>query len=159
LGLVDDDGEENNGGGEILEKTGTHVAAAASPACTNLPNHGELYVKALNSELSEMTMTPDSQSSEITTLLTGSTLVGYVGHVVLAKSLENADTRHVCNMSATCRADMSATWWLSLPFLARHRRHHVGMPTTCPRHAYNTLKESTKISNIDGPDVQQCVDK
>jgi hypothetical protein len=35
-------------------------------------------------------------------------LVGYVGHVVLAKILENADMRHIGNMSAT--------WLLSWPF-------------------------------------------
>ena len=58
-------------------------------------------------------------------------------------------------MSATCRADMSATCGLSQPFLTRHRRHHVGTPTTCRRHAYDTLKVSTKSSNVDGPDFRQ----
>ena len=80
-------------------------------------------------------------------------LVGYVGHVVSAKSLENADTRHVADMSATCRPDMSPTWLLSWPFLTRHRRHHVGMPTTCRRHAHDTLKVSTKMAPTSENDV------
>ena len=56
-------------------------------------------------------------------------------------------------MSAT--GDMLATWGLSWPFLTRHRRHHVGLPTTCPRHAHDTSKEVESISSIDGLDVRQ----
>ena len=82
-------------------------------------------------------------------------LVGYVGHVVSAKSLKNADTRHVGDTSATCRADMSATCGLSRPFLTRHRRQHVGMLATCPRHVQSQQREAI----LTAPTPDNYVDK
>ena len=60
-------------------------------------------------------------------------LVGYVGHVVSAKSLENADTRHV--------ADMVVVVALFDTTPSAPCRHAHDMSATCPRHVESVNKD------------------